>query len=576
MPRTNEQVGSLLQEMAELLAISGADPYRVRAYEKAALSVAAYPKDVAGLDLKGILAIPSVGKGMASRLLEYLQGGRMHDLEELREMIPPGLRELTRIPGVGPKKAVLLHRELKVTTVDELVDAIERQLLRGIKGLGAKTEENIAKGIAQMRQHGERAPLDVALIGAEEVIEPLRALGEVVEIDYAGSLRRMRDTIGDIDVLAASEEAGPVMEAFTSLPIVQRVLAHGETKSAVITNKGLQVDLRVVEPDAWGAALIYFTGSKEHNIRIREMAVRTGLKLSEYGLFRTRDNRRVAARAEEEVYAKLGLPWIPPPMREDSGEIDAALAGELPAPVQERDIKGDLHTHTNLTDGHATLEEMVAAAAKRGYRYYAVTDHAEKLAMTGMSREAVLKQRTEIRKLQKSYPKMTVLHGCELNIDPKGGVDYDPEFLAGFDVLVASVHSSFNMPRDEMTKRLIKAMENPNVHVIGHPSGRLIGKRPPIDFDLEAVLEAAARTGTAMELNSFPDRLDLRDEHLRRAREHGAKIAIDTDSHAVGHLDHLRYGIGTAQRGWITAKDVLNAGTLQQLQAFVARKRGRG
>jgi DNA polymerase (family 10) len=576
MPRTNEQVGALLQEMAELLAIGGADPFRVRAYEKAARAVDAYPKDVADLDLKGLQAIPSVGKNMASRILEYTQGGRIMDLEELRERIPAGLRELTRIPGVGPRKAVLLNAELGIRTVDELLQAVEAHRLRGVRGLGPKTEENILAGIAQVRRHGERVQLDVAMEAAEEIVAALRGLDEVAEIGYAGSLRRMRDTIGDLDILAASHEPAAVMDAFTRLPVAERVLAHGDTKAAVLTTRGLQVDLRVVEPDAWGAAMIYFTGSKAHNIRIREMAVRKGLKLSEYGLFRTKDNRRIAARSEEEVYAKLGLPLIPAPMREDSGEVEAALAGELPAPVEVRDIRGDLHTHTDRTDGHATLDEMLAAAAKLGHRYYAVTDHAEKLAMTGMSRDSVIQQRKEIARVQRSHPKIMILQGCELNIDPKGGVDYDPEFLCTFDILIASVHSHFNLGRAAMTKRLIAAMENPNVHVIGHPSARLIGRRPPIDFDLEAVLEASARTGTAMELNAFPDRLDLRDDHLRRAREHGVTIAIDTDSHAVGHLDNLRYGVGTAQRGWITAKDVLNTRTLGEVRTFVARKRARG
>jgi len=573
VPKTNEEIEELFFEWSDLLLISGGDPFRARSYEKAARAIGAYPKDVASLDDKALLGIPAIGKHMAQRIREYAENGSMHELEELRELVPPGVRELTRIPGLGPKKAVLLNTELGVTTIDELQEALATNKLRGIKGLGAKTEENLLRGIEQLQQHGERTRLDIALSLAEELIFGLAQCKAIDEVIYAGSLRRMRETIGDVDILAASEAVDVVMQAFDGLPMVGRTIARGDTKMSVITLKGIQVDLRVVQHDAWGAALIYFTGSKAHNIKIREMAVKRGWKLSEYGLFSTKNNRRMAARTEEQVYAKLGLPWIPPTLREDSGEIEAALAGELPDLVGLDAIRGDLHTHTDLTDGQASLEDMVAAAAARGYSYYAVTDHAEKLSMTGMTREKVLAQRDRIAKLQKRYPKMTILHGTELNIDQHGGVDYDPEFLAGFDITVASVHSYFNQTREEMTRRLITAMENPDVHIIGHPTGRMIGKRLPYDFDAEAVFSAAARTGTAMELNSYPDRLDLRDEHVRWAIGAGATISIDTDSHAIGHLSGIRYGVATAQRGWAKPQDVLNAKPLKQLEAFVARKR---
>lgn len=575
MPKVNEEIEDLFLEWSDLIQISGGDPFRARAYEKAARAVGAYAKDVATLDEKALLAIPAVGKHMAVRIREYVDTGAMHELEELREMVPPGVRELTRIPGLGPKKAVLLNSELGITTVDELLDAIHAQRLRDIRGLGAKTEENLRRGISQLRRHGERIRLDVALFLAEELIEGLGDSKAVEEAAYAGSLRRMRETIGDLDLLVASDRPDAVMDAFGGLPVVGRTLARGETKMSVATLRGLQVDVRVVPHDAWGAALIYFTGSKAHNIKIREMAVKRGWKLSEYGLFSTKTNKRIAARSEAEVYAKLGLPLIPPTMREDTGEVESALAGELPVPVEVADLRGDLHTHTNLTDGQGSLEEMLAAAGARRYAYYAVTDHAEKLSMTGMSREKVLAQRKQIRTLQKNFPTMAILHGTELNLGPKGEVDYDPEFLAGFDITVASVHSHFNQPRAQMTRRLVAAMENPNVTIIGHPSGRLIGKRVPIDFDAEAVFAAAARTGTALEVNSFPDRLDLRDEHVRWARAAGAVIAISTDSHAVGHLAGIRYGVATAQRGWATKADTLNAKTVKQLRDFVARKRAR-
>ena len=574
MPKTNEEIEELFFEWSDLILISGGDPFRARSYEKAARAIGAYAKDVGELDAKSLLEIPAVGKNMAQRIREYADTGAMHELEDLREMVPPGVRELTRIPGLGPKKAVLLNQELGVTTIDELTDALKNNRLLGIKGLGAKTAENLLRGIEQMQQTGgERTRLDVALSLAEELVAGLAQCPAIAEVTHAGSLRRMCETIGDVDILAASDDVETVMQAFDDLEMVGRTLARGDTKMSVITLKGVQVDLRVVPHDAWGAALIYFTGSKAHNIKIREMAVKKGWKLSEYGLFSTKNNKRMAARTEEEVYAKLGLPWIPPTLREDKGEIEAALAGNLPDLISQDAIRGDLHTHTNLTDGMASLEEMLAAAAARGYSYYAVTDHAEKLSMTGMTREKALAQRATIAQLQERFPKMTILHGTELNIDAKGEVDYDPEFLATFDITVASVHSYFNQTREEMTRRLIAAMENPNVHIIGHPTGRMIGKRPPYDFDAEAVFEAAARTGTAMEQNSYPDRLDLRDEHVRWAIGQGATISIDTDSHAVGHLAGIRYGVATAQRGWAERANVLNSGTLKQVQAFVARKR---
>ncbi|MGZ4240535.1 MAG: DNA polymerase/3'-5' exonuclease PolX [Actinomycetota bacterium] len=575
MPKTNEEVEELLGEWAELLQVTGADSYRVRAYEKAARSIGGYSKDLRDLDDKEILAIPNVGKHMLERIREYLETGTAHELEDLREMVPAGMRELLRVPGFGPKKAILVHNELGVSSLSELAAAAEAHKLQGIKGFGVKTEENILKGIRNYREQEERIPVDQALESAQRIIASLQEVSSIDEIAYAGSLRRMHETIGDLDILVAASDPEPVMDAFVGMARVARVLAKGSTKSTVVTRRGIQVDLRVVPHDAWGAALIYFTGSKAHNIKIREIAVKKGLKLSEWGLFLAKDSSTIAARTEEEVYEALGLPWIPPTMREDRGEVEAAIAGTLVTPVEQHDLRGDLHTHTDLTDGLAPLEEMVAAAAARGYSYYAVTDHAENLSMTGMARAAVLEQRGRIAKLQKQYPKMTLLHGCELNIAKDGSVDYDPEFLSEFDVLVASVHSYFRLSRDEQTTRLVTAMENPLVNVIGHPSGRLIGRREAIDFDFEAVCEAAKRTGTALEVNSFPDRLDLRDDHVRWAIERGVTLSIDTDSHAPKHMDNIRYGIATAQRGWARKADVLNTRTEKQLRDFIVRKRKR-
>jgi DNA polymerase (family 10) len=575
MPRTNEELEELFNEWAELLAVSGADGFRVRAYEKAARALGGYSRDLRDLSPKEILAIPSVGKNMLSRIQEYLEAGSIHDLEDLREMVPAGMRELMKIPGLGPKKAMQLYRELGVATLDDLQRALEERALRGIKGLGPKTEENLKRSLTNLKRHGERILIDGAMETAEDVIRSIQDAVDVARISYAGSLRRMRDSIGDVDILVAHDDAGRVMDAFTSMPRAREVIAKGSTKSSILTRKGLQVDLRVVSEDCWGAAMIYFTGSKAHNVKIRQLAIGKGLKLSEWGLFEAETGKQIAARTEEDVYGALGLPWIPPTMREDTGEVEAALKGELPAPVEVADIKGDLHSHTDMTDGVRPLEEMVAAAAARGYRYYAITDHAENLSMTGVGREAMLEQRKRIRKLQASYPKMQLLHGTELNIARDGSVDYDPDFLAGFDVCVASVHSLFRLERDETTKRVISAIENPNVAVIGHPSGRMIGRREPIDFDFPSVCEAAVRTGTALEVNCFPDRLDLRDEHVRWAIERGVTLVIDTDSHRPADLENIRYGVGTAQRGWATKKDVLNTRPAKDVLRFIARKRDR-
>lgn len=573
MPRANDAVEAVLREYADLLSIVSDDPFKARAYEKAARAVGGYPADIAGFDLPQILQIPSVGRSIGEKIHEFLQTGTIASLEELRARIPAGVREMIRIPGLGPKRAFALYRELGIASVDELLAAIEEGRLAGLRGFGEKTARNIRAGIERLRGAGGRVLISAALDLAESLEGRLREVRGVERIAHAGSLRRMCETIGDVDLLAASRDPGPVMDAFTSLPEVRQVLAKGETKSSIVTTAGIQVDLRVVPPEVWGAAMLYFTGSKAHNIRIREIAVRKGLKLNEYGLFRARSGRLVVASTEEEVYERLGLPWIPPTLREDRGEIEAALEGRLPELVTERDIRGDLHTHTNLTDGLATLEQMLEAAAARRYAYYAVTDHAPNLAMQRMTDEKMLEQRRRLRALQERFPKMMLLHGSELNIDPDGGVDWPAAFLEGFDVCVASVHSHFNQPKDQMTRRLIRAMENPHVHIIGHPTARLIGRREPIEFDLDEVFRAAARTGTALEINAFPDRLDLKDEHIAWARRYGVRFAVDTDAHATIHLDVMRYGVATAQRGWLTKEDVINAWPMSRLRRFLRKGR---
>ncbi|MEU8120879.1 DNA polymerase/3'-5' exonuclease PolX [Spirillospora sp. NPDC049024] len=571
MARANDEAAALIQELADLLSITGGDAFKIRAYEKAARAVAGHPGDISGLDLAGLRKISGVGDAIAKKLLDYNTTGTIRQVEELRTQIPSGVRALTAIPTLGPKKALAVYEALGVSSVDELAAAIGEGRLRGLKGFGAKTEENILRGIELMRSSGDRVLVDAAAGVADEIVAALSELPQVERCAHAGSLRRMRETIGDVDVLAASRDPRPIMEAFTALPFVAEVIAGGDKKTSVRTATGLQVDLRVVPPESWGAALQYFTGSQAHNIRTREIAVKAGLKLSEYGLFDAGSGELIVSKTEEEVYERLGLPWVHPALREDTGEIEAALKDELPRLVTVEDLRGDLHSHTDLTDGVASLEDMVAAARARGLEYYAITDHAPNLVMQRMTDEKMLAQRAQIAELQERFPGLTLLHGTELNIDPDGGVDWDADFLSGFDVCVASVHSHFTQDEADMTRRLVRACENPHVHVIGHPTARSIGRRPPVNADWDEVFRAAARTGTAMEIDSFPDRLDLPADLVRRAKRFGVRFSVDTDAHSVGHHRNIRYGVGTAQRGWLTPDDVINTWPLERLRAFLRK-----
>jgi len=566
----NEEVAGLLREYAELTQITGGDVFRARNYEKAARSVRGWGDDIGPLDGKALRAIPGVGASIAAKIAEYRDTGRIRALEELRAQIPPGVLELTRVPGLGPKRALQLNRELGVESVDDLAGAITAGRLDGLAGFGAKSGERIASGIEVYRQGRERVLLDVAMRTATAMVAALSAVPGCQRCAYAGSLRRMRETIGDVDILAAAPDSAPLMAAFIAQPEVASVIATGPTKTSIRTAAGLQVDLRVVQLDAWGAALQYFTGSTAHNVAVRQIAIRKKLRLSEYGLFEVETGELIVSRTEEEVYARLGLAWIPPPMREDHGEIEAAARGEIPRLVRQNDLKGDLHTHTDLTDGVASLEDMVAAAVRRGYEYYAITDHAPNLVMQRMTDEKMLAQRDRVRALDAG---LELLHGTELNIGPDGSVDWDADFLAGFDLCVASVHSHFDQPRAEMTRRFIAACENPWVNIIGHPTTRRIGRRPPVDVDFGELFRACARTGTALEVNASPQRLDLPSDHIRAARDAGVRFAIDSDAHSVADLGNMPYGVGTAQRGWLTPDHVINTWPLGKLRAFLAKGR---
>lgn len=577
MPRPNDEVAALLAEYAELISITGGDAFKARVYSRAARAIRGHCADVSKLGAGQLRQIPGVGKSIADKVAEYFATGSVKVVEELRAGIPAGVREMTAIPALGPIRALQLNAELGIGSVGELTEAVKAGRLRDLKGFGPKSEERILRGIELLRQSGQRVLLSTGLQVAEEIVAALAAVPGCVRCTYAGSLRRMRETAGDVGILAAvgpgpGGAAARLMAAFTALPGVAEVIGSGDTRTSVRIQRGLQADLRVVPAGSWGAALQYFTGSQAHNVRVGEIAVRLGLRLSEYGLFRAETGELVAAETEEEIYQALGMSWVPPCLREDGGEVEAALRGELPDLVAGQDLRGDLHTHTDLTDGVSSLEDMVAAVAGRGYEYYAITDHAPDLVMHRMTDEKMLAQREQVRRLG-APSGMTLLHGSELNIGPDGSVDWPAGFLAGFDICVASVHSHFGQPRREMTRRFVRACENPYVNVIGHPLTRIIGRRPPVDADLDELFAACARTGTALEINGSPHRLDLPAEHVRRAKTAGVRFAVDSDAHSTVELGYPLYGTGTAQRGWLTAGDVINTWPLDRLRTFLRKGR---
>jgi len=585
MPQANEIVAALLQEYADLLQISGGDQFRARNYEKAAKSVAGYSGDVDLLDDPALRKIPGVGGSIATKIIQFQRTGTFTELEDLRASVPDGVRQMTRIPALGPKRAFQLYRELGIGSIAELSAAIDEGRLKDLRGFGPKSEDKLRRGIALAESFGERVPLNVASDVAEQIMAEISAVPGCERCEYAGSLRRYAETIGDVDILAAAREPGPLMGRIVELPGVTDVIAQGDAKTSVRISTGhpaqggsIQVDLRVVPADCWGAAMLYFTGSQAHNVAIREIAVRKKLKLSEYGLFDADSGDLLVSATEEEVYARLGMEWIPPPLREHNGEVRAALHHDLPVLVQTGDVRGDLHTHTNLTDGVATLDEMVTKARGRGYEYIAITDHAPNLFMQRMTLDKMREQREQLRRLEAQLADdggraISLLHGTELNIAADGTVDWPSDVLAEFDICVASVHSHFDQPRAEMTRRFLRACENPQVNIIGHPSARKINKRPPVDVDWHELFRACAATGTALEINASPGRLDLASDHVRAAKDAGVKFSIATDAHAVGHMDFLRFGVGTAQRGWLTAEDVINTWPLDRLRAFLGRPR---
>jgi DNA polymerase (family 10) len=575
---TNREIADVFKRIGDMMDILGENRFKVLAYRRAADNILNLGQDIRTFWQAGTLQeIPGIGQAIADKIDELLSTGRLEFYERLQDQVPPGVVSLLDIPDVGPRTAQLLWEELGLQSVAEVEAAARSGQLRSLKGFAAKSEARILAGIEALHRRSDRIPLGTAWPVASDLLEGLQnTCPEILDATVAGSLRRMRSTIGDIDLLAASGAPAAVMRAFCGHPRVAEVLLSGATKTSVRLHNGLQVDLRVLDPDRWGAALQYFTGSQAHNVRIREIAQKQGLSLSEYG-FKRQDGDEILCPQEETVYETLGLPWIPPELREDRGEIQAALAGQLPEPVEWSDILGDLHAHTDWSDGAGTLEEMAEAARAKGYRYLVISDHTQSLGVAnGLTPERLRAQRAEIDALNERWDGFTLLQGCELEIKADGSLDFPDQVLAELDFVVASVHTSLRQDWAQITARVMNALHNPYVDVIGHPSGRILGQREESAVDLDAVIQTAAETGTALEVNSIPARLDLDDVHVRRAKELGVKLAINSDAHHPGGLDSLPFGLATARRGWATASDVLNTLTLDELrtwrQARIARQ----
>jgi DNA polymerase (family 10) len=579
---SNATLSAIFGQMADVMEILGEDQFRVNTYRKVARIVGEMPTDVDVLLETGQLGdVPGIGKSTLAKIDEFVKTGGIKAHQELLARIPPSLLELLRIPGVGPKSVKTLYQNLHVGSIADLKQALDHSLVETLPGFGQKKAAAMRRGIEFLEKATGRIRLDQALAAAHLAVTYLRQLPGIDRIEAAGSLRRCAETIGDVDLLVTTGKARgaqspeQLIESFTSAPFVERVLGAGGTKgSAIIRTETapVQVDVRVVPPESFGAALQYFTGSKAHNVRLREIAQKAKLKLNEYGLFE--DDAAVAGAVEEEIYAKLGLDFIDPRLREDRGEVEAAQNHALPKPVRLEDIRGDFHAHTTATDGSATIEEMAQAAQERGYEFLCITDHSQSTAIAnGQSPQRLAKQIEQIHKINARLKGITLLAGAEVDILAGGTLDFEDKLLADLDFVVASIHSALGSPRERVTMRTLKAMDNPYVTCIGHPTGRVIGHREAMDLDMPAVIAHAARTGTALEVNADPSRLDLKDVHCKMAIEAGVKLAIGTDAHSTGSLAFMAFGVATAARGWAAQADVANTLSLSKLKSWLKAKR---
>ncbi|GAB4457265.1 MAG: DNA polymerase/3'-5' exonuclease PolX [Anaerolineales bacterium] len=571
----NRQLADTFTLIANLLEIKGEIIYKTLAYRKAAESLTSLGREAAEYWKEGKLEdIPGVGKAIAEKIDELLRTGKLEFLEKLKQEVPEELAAWLAVPGLGPKKIALIWKTLGITSLADLETAAKEGKLRDLPGMGAKSESAILEGIASLSRRSGRIPLGRAYPLAQEIVRTLKGVKGVVAAEPAGSLRRMRSTVGDLDILVAAKESAPVMEAVVNLPGVSRVLGKGETKASIEFTDGVRAQVWVHPPERFGTALQYATGSKDHNVQLRQLALEKGLSLSEHSFTKVKGGKEILCATEEEVYETLGLPWIPPELREDRGEVGAAKANKLPKLIEVKDIKADLQVHSTWSDGKLSMLEMARAAAKRGIKVIAFTDHSVSLGVTGgLSIERHKQQAAEIKKIQKQLgDEILVLHASEVEIKADGSLDYPDEFLASLDLVLASMHTSLRQPREKVTERMLNAIRNPHVDIIGHPTGRLIPDREGADLDMDAVLNAAAESGVALEINAHPSRLDLDDMYARRAKELGIPISINTDAHSEGDFDMLFYGVAIARRAWLTKNDVINAWSTEKLLKWLKNR----
>ena len=567
----NQQLANIFRTIADLLEIRGENIYKILAYRKAADSLSNLGQDVNEIWKQGKLTdVDGVGKAIAEKIDELLSTGHLGFLERLEAEVPPSLAELLQVPDLGPKKVALFWKQLGITSLKELENAARAGKLRSLPGMGDKSEAKIIAGIEALSRRSNRIPIGRAWPFAQELLAYLRSVEGVRAVELGGSLRRMRATVGDIDILAAARDSRAIMDAFVNRKDVARVLGKGETKSSVEFTHGLQAQLWVHPAEHWGTALVYATGSKDHNVRLREYALKRGYSLSEHALQR-KDGSEVTCEREEDVYKTLGLPFIPPELREDRGEVQAAIKGSLPELVELKDIKSDLQTHSTWSDGKCSIKDMAIAARSRGYKAIAITDHTSGLGVVqGMTEDDLKKRLVEINKARDELgDSILILNGAEVEIRSDGSLDYTDEVLASLDLVIASLHSSLRQPREKITARLLKAMHNPHVDIIGHPTGRLMPDREGADLDMDAVLAVAAESGVALEINAHPARLDLDDVHAKRAIELGIKLSINTDAHDDAGMEVMHFGVSTARRGWVEAKDVINTFSPAQLTRWL-------
>ncbi len=572
MPIHNADIAAIFEEIADLLEIQNENPFRIRAYRNAARQVEGMGVPVADMVAKGedLTELPGIGDDLAAKITEIIATGQCKTLEKLHKQVAPSVTELLKIPGLGPKRVRTLYDQLKVKTIDQLARLAKAGRVRELAGFGARTEQTILESLAAHVTQQKRFRLAIAAQYAEPLKKYLEKVPGVQQVVLAGSYRRFRETVGDLDILVTAQDANKVMDRFTAYDEVSKVLAKGDTRSTVILKSGLQVDLRVVDPECYGAALQYFTGSKAHNIEIRRLGQQKKLKINEYGVFK--GDKRVAGKTEESVYRSVGLPWIPPELRENRGEIEAAHADKLPKLVEFKDLRGDLHAHTKATDGHNTLREMAEAAREHGLAYIAITEHSRRLTVAhGLDVQRLRQQMEEIDRLNETMKGVTILKGIEVDILEDGSLDLPDDVLGELDIVVGAVHSQFKLARAKQTARILKAMDHPHFTIFAHPSGRLIDQRAPYDVDMLKIIRHARARGCFLELNAHPERLDLLDIHCQMAKEEGVLVAISSDAHSIRDFDNLYYGVGQARRGWLEKGDVLNTRPLKELRALLKK-----